>query len=52
MNDIDILVFGCTVTFIAIAGAYVILRERFLEHRPASVERERVRAKAAERAGA
>ncbi|MDJ0850637.1 MAG: hypothetical protein QNK04_19870 [Myxococcota bacterium] len=30
MNDIDLLVFGCAVMFLAYAGAYVFIRERFL----------------------
>jgi hypothetical protein len=29
MNDGNLLVFGCAVSFIALAGAYVYLRERF-----------------------
>jgi hypothetical protein len=29
VGDVDLLAFGCTVTFIALGGAYVILRERF-----------------------
>ena len=52
MSDIDILVFGCSVTFVAVAGAYVILRERFLEHRPAAVEAEERRARRAREGGA
>jgi hypothetical protein len=31
MTDQNLLAFGCAVTFIAVAGAYVFLRERF-EH--------------------
>ncbi len=31
MNDPNLLAFGCAVAFIAVAGAYVYLRERF-EH--------------------
>lgn len=31
MNDQNLLVFGCVVTFIAAAGVYVFLKERF-EH--------------------
>jgi len=30
MNDIDLLVFGCAVLFIAAAGGYVFARERFV----------------------
>lgn len=29
MTDGDLLVFGCAVSFIALAGAYVCIRERF-----------------------
>ena len=32
MNDGNLLVFGCAVSFIALAGAYVYLRERFRAH--------------------
>lgn len=36
MSDSTLLVFGCTVSFIVVAGAYVYLRERFTgEVRPA-----------------
>jgi len=31
MTDQNLLAFGCVVTFIAVAGAYVFIRERF-EH--------------------
>ena len=31
MNDANLLVFGCAVSFIALAGAYVFIRERFTE---------------------
>ncbi len=30
MTDLDILLFGCAVSFIAAAGAYVFLRERYM----------------------
>ncbi len=30
MTDPDLLMLGCGVTFIAIGGAYVYLRERFM----------------------
>ena len=30
MTDIDLLVFGCAVSFIAACGAYVFARERFV----------------------
>ena len=30
MNDLDLLMFGCIVTFIGVAGAYVYVRESFL----------------------
>ena len=29
MSDINLLLFGCVVSFIAVAGAYVYLRECF-----------------------
>jgi len=35
MSDLNLLVFGCFVTFIGVAGAYVYIRESFL----AGVER-------------
>ena len=30
MSDVNLLMFGCAISFIAVAGAYVYLRERFL----------------------
>jgi hypothetical protein len=32
MSDADLLLFGTGVTFIALAGAYLILRARFAAH--------------------
>jgi len=29
MNDADLLMFGCAVSFIALAGCHVFLRERY-----------------------
>jgi hypothetical protein len=29
MSDLNLLVFGCVVTFIGVAGAYVYIRESF-----------------------
>ena len=29
MSDVNLLVFGCVVTFIGVAGAYVYIRESF-----------------------
>ena len=29
MSDANLLVFGCAVSFIAVSGAYLIVRERF-----------------------
>jgi hypothetical protein len=29
MSDVNLLVFGCAVSFIASAGAYAYIRERF-----------------------
>jgi hypothetical protein len=40
MTDVDLLVFGCAVSFIAVAGAYVALRERYLAHENAVAEEE------------
>ena len=34
MTDIDLLLFGCAITFIAAAGAYVYVRERFVYSNP------------------
>jgi hypothetical protein len=39
MSEINLLLFGCVVSFIAAAGAYVFMRERFTageveEHAP------------------
>lgn len=34
MSDIDLLLFGCVVSFIAVAGAYVYIRESFTEVEP------------------
>ena len=45
MADVNLLAFGCTVTFIAVAGAYLILRERFAgadEAEPVRVQAEPV----------
>jgi uncharacterized membrane protein len=38
MSDVNLLVFGCVVTFIGVAGAYVYIRESF------TAEKERPRA--------
>jgi hypothetical protein len=39
MSDINLLVFGCVVSFIAVAGAYVCLRESFTaEEQPRKLE--------------
>ena len=32
MTDLDLLLFGCVVSFVAVAGAYVYLRERYDVH--------------------
>jgi uncharacterized membrane protein len=29
MSDVNLLVFGCIVTFVGVAGAYVYVRESF-----------------------
>jgi hypothetical protein len=31
MSDINLLIFGCAVSFIAVAGAYLYLREGFAD---------------------
>ena len=42
MSDGSLLVFGCAVSFIALAGAYAAIRERFTSsEQPARVERPR-----------
>ncbi len=30
MSDLDLLLFGCVVMFTAVAGVYVVARERFV----------------------
>lgn len=42
MTDGNLLAFGCAVSFLVLAGAYVFLRERYEEH---SRRRERRRAR-------
>ena len=51
MSDVNLLVFGCVVSFIAVAGAYVYIRECWTaeespknpEERPAKVVRANLR---------
>jgi hypothetical protein len=43
MSDRDLLVFGCMVSFIAVGGAYVLLRARFQAHTEVARERFRTR---------
>jgi hypothetical protein len=38
MTDVHLLVFGCAVSFIAVSGAYVALRERYLAHENSAEE--------------
>jgi len=39
MSDINLLLFGCLVSFVAVVGAYVYLRECFTaEEQPRKVE--------------
>jgi hypothetical protein len=39
MSDANLLIFGCAVSFIAVAGAYAYVRERFLaSEQPMRVE--------------
>lgn len=33
MHDVNLLIFGCAVTFIAVGGAYVYIRECFMERK-------------------
>ncbi len=42
MSELDLLVFGCSVLFLAYAGAYVLIRERYLA-RDREIAREPVR---------
>ena len=44
MNDADLLVFGCAVSFIALAGCYVFLRERYMTR--SALQQQPVRLKA------
>lgn len=47
MTDVDLFAWGCGVSLFALAGAYVFLRDRFLEGTRRNVElieREPVRA--------
>jgi len=30
VSELDLLVFGCAVTFIAVGGAYIYIREQYL----------------------
>jgi hypothetical protein len=41
MSDVNLLVFGCVVSFIAGAGAYVYLRECWTAEEPSSKLEER-----------
>ena len=42
MSDVNLLGIGCAVTFIAVAGAYVYIRECYMaEERKAEVEERR-----------
>jgi hypothetical protein len=36
MSDVNLLVFGCAVSFIAVAGGYVYLRECWTAEEPLS----------------
>ena len=38
MNDGSLLVFGCVVSFLAVAGAYVFLRFQYLDAETSGVE--------------
>jgi hypothetical protein len=39
VNDGSLLVFGCVVSFLAVAGAYVFLRFQYLDAETSGVER-------------
>ena len=41
MSDANLLIFGCAVSFMAVAGAYVYLRECFTAEKEQSEARER-----------
>jgi len=41
MSDGNLLIFGCTVLFVAVGGAYVFLRERYEAHVEVIRERRR-----------
>jgi hypothetical protein len=43
MSDPQILALGCGVSFLALAGAYVTMRQRFLAGTKPALERQRVR---------
>lgn len=30
MNDVDLFVAGCAITFLFLGGVYIVVRERFL----------------------
>ena len=41
MSDVNLLVFGCVVSFVAVAGAYVYLRECWTAQEPPANPEER-----------
>lgn len=43
MSEISLLVFGCGVSFTALAGAYVFIRESFTDSSRLPEQRERAR---------
>ena len=45
MTDPDLLVFGCVVSFVAVGGVYVFLRERYMESAHEEVEIQNTSAK-------
>ena len=50
MTDLDMLLFGCVVTFVALAGVYVYARHRFVQKVPVRAQQES-RAEAAAKRG-
>jgi hypothetical protein len=41
MTDLDLLIAGCTVSFVALLGIYAYIRESFLEGRDPQAQRAR-----------
>lgn len=43
MSDLTLLMFGCAITFIGVAGAYVFIRERYEADERRAKQKVRVR---------